>query len=339
MMGAMGGSLASDPLEHVVFHPFFGDGKVLFEVMGFKIWWGYSSHQLMLLIAAALTVIVFIYVGVATRKRQVPTGAQNFFEAILSFLRTEVFRPALKGNVDRFTPFLWTFFFFILFCNVLGLIPVGEMASLLTGRPQHIWGTATGNLLVTAGLAITAFFMLHILGILEQIRIAMDPSLDPHHHGEHGYDDEYGLHKGHAHDATGGHGKGVGFAAAVVIGIGRYIWNFAPHPETGIKIMDLLLFVGLLFLEMIGALVKPFALCVRLFANMIAGHLVLGALISVVTFGATASAIAIGLGISVPVVLGCAGLSILELFVAFLQAYIFTFLTTLFLASAVAPEH
>jgi F-type H+-transporting ATPase subunit a len=322
----------SSLLDHVVWHKLSREPMVrLFEKDIY-----FSSHQLMLIIAGVLTAAVFCYVGAMSKKRQVPTGLQNFFEAMLSFMRTEVFRPALKENADRFTPLLWTFFFFVLFCNLLGLIPVGQIASLAAGRPLHFWGTPTGNLLVTAGLAIMAFIMIHVMGVTQQIRIAMDPSLDPHHHAAPGAPDEYGLHKGHSHDATGGHGQGVGLAMAVPVGVGKYIWNFAPHPDTGLKVMDLGLFALLLVLEMIGALVKPFALCIRLFANMIAGHLVLGALVSLVPFTA---GLAMMLGVSIPVALGCAGLSILELFVAFLQAYIFTFLTTLFLASAVAPEH
>ena len=87
---------------------------------------------------------------------------------------------------------------------------------------------------------------------------------------------------------------------------------------------------------MAGALVKPFSLCVRLFANMVAGHLVLGALVSIIPFAAAAY---LWGPIGVIVVLGCTALSLLELFVAFLQAYVFSFLTTLFIASAVAPEH
>ena len=115
-----------------------------------------------------------------------------------------------------------------------------------------------------------------------------------------------------------------------------YIWNFAPHPDTGVKFMDIALWLLLLVLELIGSLVKPFSLCVRLFANMVAGHLVLAALVSLIPF--TLGFLWAG-PIGLVVVLGCTGLSVLELFVAFLQAYIFTFLTTLFLASAVAPEH
>ena len=85
-------------------------------------------------------------------------------------------------------------------------------------------------------------------------------------------------------------------------------------------------------LELIGAAVKPFALAIRLFANMMAGHTVIGALMGLAVVSGN---LAVG-GITI---LGCVAISLLELFVAFLQAYIFTYLTTLFISAAVHPEH
>ena len=93
---------------------------------------------------------------------------------------------------------------------------------------------------------------------------------------------------------------------------------------------------ALLILEMIGAVIKPFALMMRLFANMIAGHIVLAALVGLIVM---VPSIAAQIGIGVPVTALSLLIRVLELFVSFLQAYIFTFLTTLFIASAVAPEH
>ena len=92
----------------------------------------------------------------------------------------------------------------------------------------------------------------------------------------------------------------------------------------------------LLILELIGAVIKPFSLCMRLFANMVAGHAVLAVLISLIVAAPTIlGQVAIG----IPAGFLDMAIQGLELFVAVLQAYIFTFLTTLFLASAVAPEH
>lgn len=316
-----------------------------------------TNHTIMAALAAVLVFVVFTVIG-AQSKNPVPTGLRNFFEAILSFLRTEVFRPALGAHTDRFVPFLWTVFFFILFCNLLGLLPLGSIAGLFSPHLEHaIGGTATGNIAVTAGLAICAFLAIHLSGIMQQVRMQMDPTLDPHHAGHdhigpHGHGATIGAvgpeaerdvvvdhhRSGGGDHAHGGHRapEGKPFVAAVPAGVAKYIWNYAPHPEIGNKFVDLAMWFILLVLEGIGTFVKPFSLCVRLFANMLAGHLVLAALILLIPF--TAGAVWT-VGVGIPVVLGATVLSLLELFVAFLQAYIFTFLTTLFIASAVAPEH
>ena len=88
--------------------------------------------------------------------------------------------------------------------------------------------------------------------------------------------------------------------------------------------------------ELLGALIKPFALSIRLFANMVAGHIVLAVLAGLILLAPTFLG---QLGIAVPIIVLSLLVRALELFVAFLQAYIFVFLSTLFLASAVAPEH
>jgi F-type H+-transporting ATPase subunit a len=332
-------------MQHVNSYP-------LFAVGGLSV----TNHILMMLVAAFLMIVVFAHVGRRARN-PVPSGLANFFESILSFLRTEVFRPALGANTDRFAPFLWTVFFFILFCNLLGMVPTGAILGLFNGNLMHWGGAATGNMSVTAGLALCAFAAIHVSGIIQNVRVQMDPTLDPHHTGRdhmppHGHGGTLGAtgpdaerdvtidhHVGDGHDdAHGLHHAPAGkpFLQAVPAGIGVYIWTYAPHPEIGNKVLDVGMWVVLLLLEGIGTLVKPFSLCVRLFANMLAGHLVLAALVGLVPLTA---GIAWMLGISIPVVLGSAALSVLELFVAFLQAYIFVFLTTLFIASAVAPEH
>ena len=90
--------------------------------------------------------------------------------------------------------------------------------------------------------------------------------------------------------------------------------------------------------EIIGLMAKVFALAVRLFANMIAGHILLAVLLSFIMSRAR-RAPALGLGIAVPVVLGSVAINMLEMFVAFLQAFIFTFLTTLFIGMSIVFHH
>ena len=165
-------------------------------------------------------------------------------------------------------------------------------------------------------------------GIWQQIRIQRDPRLDPHyghHHGEVGGDAT-------AQGREGGHGtpRGKGLAVAVPMGVAMYIKNFVPA-------VPLYLWPLMFVLELIGAAVKPFVLAVRLFANMMAGHLILAALVALIPVG-------VGVGLAPGRDCGAGDprgdglLQLLELFVAFLQAYIFTFLSTLFIAAAV-PEH
>jgi F0F1-type ATP synthase membrane subunit a len=369
--------LAADPLEHVLPH------KLHINVGPLEL----TNQMFMALVAAVLMLLIF---PVLFRRAaaEAPSGSKNFFEAILEFLRVEVFRPALKEHTDRFVPFLWTLFFFILFSNLLGQIPIGDIITLFTKEPSHWGGTATGTLTTTGALAACAFIFIHLNGIIQVARSLIDGTYGHHGHheehsstGEHGHeaahdlehvrgeglaadvpanfdalknptnhyaDDEHAKH----HHATAddgnlhgdqGHGAGMNPAQAALMAVPLYLWNFAPHPfkpgpgQSPIMwIADIPMFLLLLVLELVGAVIKPFALMIRLFANMIAGHIVLAALILLIPVTASLAA---NIGVGIPVTVLSLLIRMLELFVAFLQAYIFTFLTTLFIASAVAPEH
>jgi len=91
--------------------------------------------------------------------------------------------------------------------------------------------------------------------------------------------------------------------------------------------------------ELIGLIAKTFALAVRLFANMIAGHILLAVLLGFILQAGSGIGAGAGLGVAVPVVLGSVAISLLEIFVAFLQAFIFTFLTSLFIGMSVVLDH
>jgi F-type H+-transporting ATPase subunit a len=260
---------ADDPTSHVLPHP-------VLEVAGHPI----SNQLLMLFVAAALMLVAFPLV--ARRRDAVPTGMRNLLESVLQYLRENVARPALRESTDRFVPFVWTVFFLVLIANLLGALPIDPIVSLIAGRPVHVGGTATGNLSITAGLAICSFVAIHVGGILEQ-------------------------------------------------GLGHYLKNFAPHVPWPMLFL-------LIPLEILAAVVKPFSLAVRLFANMVAGHLVLAVLLGFTAL-LSGGVGALSVGVSVASVVGATVISLLELFVAFLQAFIFTFLTTLFIGMAVHPEH
>ncbi|MGD0462899.1 MAG: F0F1 ATP synthase subunit A [Tepidisphaeraceae bacterium] len=367
---------AADPMEHVLPHPVFGEHLTWF-----------TNQGLMALVAGALMLLIFPRLF-SRPDTSAPTGAKNFFESILEFLRIEVFRPALKENTDKFVPFLWTVFFFIAFCNLLGCIPFTEFFELITlGQVRHLGGTATGSINTTATLAVCAFFFIHFHGLDVIVRSLMDGSYGRHGHGPHQehssdgsppheaaqdlehmrgealpadvpgnadalvnptphyQDDEYprGRHERAAVEYDDRERAKMTLGMALLLAVPLYLWNFAPHPfrpqegESRSKwFLDVPFFLFLLVLEIIGAAIKPFALCMRLFANMVAGHVVLAVLISLIVAAPTL----IGqLAVGVPLALLHLSIQFLELFVSLLQAYIFTFLTTLFIASAVAPEH
>lgn len=111
----------------------------------------------------------------------------------------------------------------------------------------------------------------------------------------------------------------------------HYLAHFCPGP---IWLAPLLVPV-----EIIGLCAKIFALAVRLFANMIAGHILLAVLVSFILMAGSGMGAFGGFVIAIPVVLAGIAIFCLEIFVAFLQAFIFTFLTTLFIGISVVVEH
>ncbi len=110
----------------------------------------------------------------------------------------------------------------------------------------------------------------------------------------------------------------------------EYLKHFNPGPWW--------MAVILVPVEIVGWIAKIFALAIRLFANMLAGHLILAVLLGLILSAGSASA-GLGFGVAVPVVLGSVALTMLEIFVAFLQAFIFALLTTLFIGMSVVFHH
>lgn len=260
-----------DPMSHVLPHD-------LLEVFGGSL----RNHIFMLFVTM---VLLLIFVPLAARKKDIiPKGFRNFLEALMQVIREQVARPVLGKKTDTFIPYLWTFFFTILLANLLGMIPLGAMVSGITADKAlaHWGGTATGNISVTVGLGIAAFFLIHVGGM-------------------------------------------------AVHGVGGY-WKYFFFGHAPAFLAPLMI-----PLELAGAAVKPAALAVRLCANMTAGHIILAVLIG---FGVAAAKLGGGyLGVTAASVLGAMVFSVLEVFVAFLQAYIFTFLLTLFLGAAVIHDH
>jgi len=234
--------------------------------------WGFqlTKYMVLELVAAALVLLIFIPLARKIAGGGRPRGRLwNLFEVMILFVRDEMVRPAIGGKeADKFLPFIWTLFFFILFCNLLGMIP---------------WaGSPTGTLAVTGPLALISFCA--VVG--------------------------------------GGMRK---------FGVVRFISGLAPQMDLPLA---LLIFIKpmILCIEVMGLLIKHTILAVRLLANMFAGHLVLAVIVGFIAVFAASPA---WYGVMPVTVLGAVALSVLELFVAFLQAYIFAFLTALFIGMAV----
>jgi F-type H+-transporting ATPase subunit a len=233
----------------------------------------FTKFMLLETIVALLVAVVFIRLANKMAHGDRPKGRLwNLLEAMVLYIRDDVARPAIGDHdADRFLPLLWTMFFFVLGCNLLGLVP---------------WaGSATGSLATTGALAMITFATV----------------------------------------------VGAGMAKMGVVG---FFKSQVPHMDLPGPLAVLL--VPMIFvIEMMGLLIKHFVLAVRLLANMMAGHLVLAVIVAFIAASAGSMTF---WGVMPASVLGATALNLLELFVAFLQAYIFTFLSALFIGMAVHPH-
>jgi F-type H+-transporting ATPase subunit a len=278
-----------------------------------------SKYMVLELLLAGILLLVFSRLARRLGSGEAPKGAfANLFEAMILFVRDQIARPAIDSHDhghddhghdghhaqadheghghdahhggpalagaggpavavhrevhdgDRFVPLLLTLFFFVLGCNLLGMVP---------------WaGSPTASFSVTLALAGVTFLTVVVAGMLK-----------------------FGV---------------LGFFA-----------NQVPSMDLPL-VLAIILKPMIFAIEMLGLCIKHLILAVRLLANMVAGHLVLLGIMGLITTAATYS---MGMwatvtGISV---VSCTLFSVLELFVAFLQAYIFTFLSALFIGAAV----
>jgi F-type H+-transporting ATPase subunit a len=230
-----------------------------------------TKHVVMLLLAAIIVTVLLV--GAArSHVRQTgaigrPKGFAAAMESVVLYMRNEVILPNVGHHGERYVPYLLTVFFFILTMNLLGLVPYGS--------------TATGNIAVTATLAIVTFLVTEISGVM----------------------------------ALGRQYLGTIF-----------YWNKElPWP------MRLAMFLILSPVELIGKFTKPIALAIRLFANMTAGHIVVLAFIGMIfTFAGLASGLPFLMAVAV---------MLLEIFIAFLQAFIFTMLSSVFIGQLRVAQH
>lgn len=233
-----------------------------------------NVSKFMVLELLAAGVILAIYIPICRRAKDgsLPRGYWwNAFESILTFVRREIVRPNMGKHADKYVPFFWTLFLFILVLNLLGMIP--------------FLGSPTASIWVTGGMAVVSFVMFHM-------------------------------------------------AAIATVGPVAYLRSLWPGVEVPVPVLGFLINLLICVLEFLGTFIKSGVLAVRLFANMFAGHLVLAVILGFIW---AANFSLMWAAVTTASVVGMVALSLLELFVAFLQAYVFTVLTALF--TGMALEH
>jgi F-type H+-transporting ATPase subunit a len=274
---------AADPLDHVT-------DLVLIKINGTPV---LTMHMVTIVLVAILFVLMMmaaarsIATGPASEgnERYITKGKWGqFVESIVVYLRDDMLEPVLgKKDTRRYLPYLLSLFFFILFNNLFGLIPMLDIMHLFGVHETWLGGTATANIMVTGALALLSFILIQVHAFRE-----------------------LGI-KGWLEHQTGG-----------LINEPVYIWP---------------VMLVVVPVELAGQFIKPTALAIRLFANMVAGHTLMAVLTGFGLAAAEGGMGGLGIG-AISVVSGVAAVMItfLELFVAFLQAFIFMFLTAVFIS-------
>ena len=223
-----------------------------------------TNSALFMFVAVGLTALLLL--GATAGRRLVPTRMQSMAE--LSYeLVADTIRSTAGEEGMRFFPFVFSLFMFILFSNVIGIVPYTF--------------TVTSHIIITAALALLVFFTVIIYGIWHN-----------------------GL---------------------------QFFKVFVP---SGIPILMVPVIV---IIEVLSFLSRPISHSVRLFANMLAGHITLKLVASFVVMLGSVGFLGF-IGAIAPLALTVA-LTALELLVAVLQAYVFTILTCIYLSDALHPGH
>ena len=244
---------------------------------------GISAHVVMMLLAAGIVTLAAVH---ASRRAARASGRglfANMVESTALFLRDEVVRPGIGEHHARaWFPYMATLFFFVLTCNLLGLLP----------PPLGV--TATGNIWVTAALASLTLVAMIGGGMVEKGPVRYWIGVVPH-------------------------------------GVPWWMWP--------------LVWV----IEVVGHLTKPFALTVRLFANMTAGHVILAVLVGMFLVAGSegywaqerdlGSLLGLKAMVVLPTIAFALFIMLFECFVALIQAYLFTMLSSIFVGLCLSHEH
>jgi F-type H+-transporting ATPase subunit a len=250
--------------EHILEHHLLDHRFQHFIVKGID--FGLSTHLVMLWIVCAI-VIAFLTFA-AHSQSEAGRIVRGGVEALALYIRDEILHSIFHEHTDTYLPYFLTLFFFILTCNLIGLVPGAH--------------AITANITVTAALATCTFLLIQFAGVKEQ-------------------------------------------------GALSYVKHIVPGG------VPLALWPVLFAIECFGMLAKCISLAIRLFANIIAGHIVSLAFLSLIFIFAETSKV-VGLGVA-PAAVGLAlFVYTMDVLVALLQAYIFTMLTALFVGGAVHPH-
>ncbi|SBV99146.1 ATP synthase subunit a [uncultured Dysgonomonas sp.] len=236
-----------------------------------------TKNATSLIISSTLLIIIILSVSklyrrqAKTGEKKAPKGFVGFMEMFIMSVQDDIIKPCVGKNYRKFSPYLLTVFFFILFNNLLGLIP------LFPGGAN-----VTGNIAVTLVLAVFTFFTVNLFGSKEYWKEVFWPDVPT--------------------------------------------WLKVPIP-----IMPAI--------ELVGVFTKPFALMIRLFANILAGHSIVLGLTCLIFVTANLGAV-INSSMTVVSVLLTIFISLVEILVAYIQAYVFTMLSAVFIGLAqIEPHH
>ena len=249
------GGLAFHPLDQFQIHRLFGEGPIEF----------YTPTNIALWMAFAVVGIILVFVVGSSSRSLIPTRMQSIGELAYDFVHNMVEDVAGHDGAKYF-PMIMTLFLFILFANMLGLIP-GSF-------------TPTTHIAVTAILGFGVFLFVTLLGLYKH-----------------------------------------GFRF-----LGLFWMSDAP----------LILRPIIAVIEVISYFVRPVSHSIRLAGNIMAGHAVMK------VFAAFAPMIlisAIGVVVTPVSILAITAIYALEVLVAFIQAYVFTILTCVYLKDALHPGH
>jgi F-type H+-transporting ATPase subunit a len=234
-----------------------------------------TKNVFSLLFSAIILFVMFLSISKAYKKRgtnQAPTGLQNAIEPVILFVRDDIAKPMIPAKyVDKYLPYLLTLFFFILFLNLLGLIPIFPGGA-----------SVTGNIAVTGALAVLTFIV------------------------------------------TTFSGKRAYFQELVNYP-GAPWWVKFPVP-----LMPMI--------EIMSMFIKPIVLMIRLMANMMAGHIIILGFVAIIFIFGKMNPM-LGYGTSVLSVAFSLFVMLLELIVSFVQAFVFTLLSALYIGSALQDHH